>query len=151
MATYGILPIAPFDLEYVRSGALNILEANSSTYKKGAFLVLTSNRVAEAAADPTGVLAIATRDGQNGTDKYTEVWPAKAGVLFEGTLTGVVATTDIGINVGVAKDGTTSYWNLVVAETEDTVTIKSLAPGYEIGDTNARVLFTFDSANILLS
>lgn len=148
MATHAIQPIVPASLDKIKRGTLRILEANSSTYKKGALLIITSNRVAEASADPTGVYAIAAQDGQNGTDKYTEVWRVNAGDLFEGSLEGTSAASSIVNNVGTVKDAG-GYWKLDAAETEDIATIERVAPNSEVGDTNARVYFTFDAANVL--
>lgn len=148
MATGAYGPIVPWDIEVVRQGTLAGIEAASQTYKKGSPLINSSGSLATAAADPTAMRGIAMKDATGTTGARVEYWPLRAGALYEMTFDGTIAQSDIYSNVGIAKDATTGYWSAVAAETEDTVTIQALAPGWAIGDVKPRVLVTFDAANI---
>lgn len=141
-------PIVPWDIEILREGTLTGIEAASQSYKKGSPLINSSGSLATAAADPTAMRGIALTDASGTTGARVEYWPLKAGRLYAMVFDGVLAQSDIYSNVGIAKDSTTGYWSAVAAETEDTVTIQAIAPGWAVGDTKPYVLVTFDAANI---
>lgn len=141
-------PIAVWGLELLREGTLTGIEASTQSYKKGSPLINSSGSLATAAADPTALRGIAKKDASGTTGAVVEYWPIKAGHLYSMVFDGTIAQSDIFSNVGIAKDSTTGYWSAVAAETEDTVTIQALEPGWAIGDTKPRVLVTFDAANI---
>jgi hypothetical protein len=143
--SYG--PIVPADLELIREGTLTGIEAATQSYTAGALLLDSSGSLAQVAADPTAVRGIAVKAATGTTGKVVEYWPIKAGRLYEMTFEGTIAQSDIHSNVGVTKDATTGYWYANPSETEDILTIQSLAKGYAIGDTKPRILVTFDTGN----
>lgn len=159
MSTGTYAPIVPWDLEVIRIGTVpGLIEAASQSWKAGALLILSSGKVATAGTAPSTVSFIAMKDATGTTNSPVLAWPIMPGRLYEMTVVGsgaagIFAQADIGGNIGVLVDATTGIWYGDNADTGDQVTIKALAPGgpaggWAVGDTKARALVTFDSANV---
>jgi|SRR6185503_20612033 len=148
MTTFNIGPIALWDLELIREGTQMGVEDATEAWVEGALLVNASGKLAEASADPTALRGIAKKAASGTTSAPVEYWPIKPGRLYEATWIGTIAQTDFYANVGFTRDSTTKFWYLDTAQTEDTAQVVALAPGSTLSDTNPRVLFTFDSANV---
>lgn len=128
------------------------LEANSSTFKKGAVLQWNgSGRLAEAGVDPVDILGVALEDGENGTSKACRFCPAMPGVIFsgqidDGTLNGTYAlvAADLGTAYGLTKDAGTGYW--YVDKSKTGAQARAIVVGFgsaAAADLNARILFIF--------
>lgn len=131
-------------------------EAASETFKLGAVLTVNaSGYIAEAGADPTLIIGLATKEGQNGAsagDKAQPVEMALPGILFMGNManagdTAVTAQTDVGQGHGIAKDATSGKWYV---DKDDTTAKRVMIWNFWLqdndllGDTRGRVIFAFD-------
>ena len=154
MATGSFLPITPHSGDIYTRGTIPALEKASGTWKRGAPLVLNGGYVEEAGTAPSTSKYIAAQDGQNGaTDgaKATIVYPITTDVLWEATMEDSLAVADIGANYGLVKDATTGAWYVDDADTADQVTVEAFVETPQlgaIGDTKARALIRFQTANI---
>lgn len=99
------------------------IEAASSAWKKGALLVNSSGKLAEAGADPTVSLGVALTAATGVTDKPVMYVPMSQDVEFEisadrsGALgTGQVTEGNLNGEFGVARD-TNGIWYLDLDET----------------------------------
>ena len=128
------------------------LEANSSTFEKGAVLRYNgSGRLAEAGVDPVDIVGVALEDGENGTDKKCRLCPAMPGVIFsgqidDGTLNGTyaLAAGDLGTAYGLTKDAGTGSWYVDQSKTGAQARVIVVGfGGAAAADLNARVLFIF--------
>lgn len=108
--------------------SMQLPEGASQTFKMGALCVFASGYVAECGADPTLILGIATKDGQNGTagTKFQNFILAHPATLFLGYLdtsasegAGTNAATDRGLSYGVAKNAATGFWYVDKTETSN--------------------------------
>ena len=93
------------------------LEANSSTFEKGAVLRYNgSGRLAEAGVDPVDIVGVALEDGENGTSKECRFCPAMPGVIFSGQIDdGTLEKSAVEVCAQL-KDGHTLYVNSYVVE-----------------------------------
>jgi len=127
-------------------------EVASATWKPGSPLVRDANGfMAECAADPTTLWGFAVENGQNLASsglKKCAVYRPRPGERFEGTLVGTWALTMLGENYGLLKNATTLYWEIVPAETEDTVTVMSVSSRVAVGTVDPIVDFSVDEANL---
>lgn len=154
MATGTYLPITPHSNSIYERGTLEIPEKASQTFKKGAPLVLNGGYVEEAGTAPATVKYIAARDGQNGGSDGTYnciVYLVTDSDLWEASFEDSFAQADIGGNYGLVKDATTGFWYVDDGDTGDQVSVVQFVVTPQlgaIGDTKARGIIKFDSANI---
>lgn len=154
MAAGSFQPIEPFSQVIHNRGTISVPEKASGTWGANALLVLNGGYVEEAGTAPSTVKYVATRAGQNGaTDgaKTTEVWPITTDALWVATQLELRAQADLGSNFGLVLDATTKNWYVSSADTADQVTVEGFIQTPDlgaIGDTKARVLIRFQSANI---
>jgi len=139
---------------------MELPEAATQTYKKGALVTFVAGYITECGADPALIAGIAERDGQNIATsglKRVSVTLAHPATLFLGYLdtsaaegAGVSAATDRGLSYGVAKNAATGKWYIDKTDvTAKRVTIWELwdqvsdagLPAW--GDIMTPVLFTF--------
>ena len=124
------------------------------TFKAGAICILNGGYVEEAGAAPSTVKYIAYEDGHNGAldgSKNGRFWPITADVLWEISFLEAIAVSNNGGNFGVVKDATTGAWYLSTADTGDQMTLEGVVETPDlgaIGDTKARVIGRFQTANI---
>ena len=137
----------------------NFPEQATQTFKMGAVVSLTAGYLGEAVADPTLIMGIATRDGQNGATagaKDQLVHLAGGLTLFRGNLdngagTLASAATDRGKMYGLAKHAPSGKWYVDSTDvTNKRVVIWDFWDGAQdglnmvIGDNLHWVLFQFD-------
>ena len=144
-------------------------EAATQTYKTGAVLVFSSGTIAEAGANPLGIVGIAENDGQNlgsagfypkespgvggiGGQGPLVLW-ALPGVVFEANLAGTtagdpdqthtLAITDVGTKFGIAKGTTSKLWYINFS---DTTNLRVVVTGLKdpVGTVGGRVFFMFE-------
>lgn len=140
------------------------LEAAAQTFKQGApCLVNTSGYLAEVGTNPTYIMGIATRDGQNGTnagDKKQVIELAHPDTLFVGNMdasaagTGVTAQANIGAAYGITKHGGSGKWTVDTDKKQTGTTLTGVVRVWNfwnqdtevVGDILGRVLFQFDAS-----
>jgi len=128
-------------------------EANSSTFLKGAVLVDSSGTLAEGGSNPTNIVGVADRPGQNGTSKNTRYVPALRNIIFEisfdkASALGTVspAQTDLNVEYGITKDSA-GVWYLDIDKTTTNGRVRIIGFKDAIGTIQGRVYvyFTGDS------
>lgn len=142
MAKTGVLTIglAPHPANYI----LNVPQAEKAgqTFATGAVLQLSSGYLI---GSTTGTLStgygIAMDAGQDlatdGEAKAT-LYRFKQGEMVEGTMNGTFAQTDIGLEATIAQ-ASGGIPTFTQAGSSGTFRIIGLAPGWDVGDTNARI------------
>ena len=144
-------PIRPHSAAIYTRGTILIKEAAGQTYKVGAPLIVTAGLVSEAGAAPALVkyIAAAAATGVTGGDNIAYLIGDDD--LWEMSAEDALTQADIGNNYDIVKDATTGVWYVDSAGTGDQVSVVSFkqTPSLgAIGDTKARVIVKFDSANI---
>lgn len=144
-------PIFPVDASVYQAGTIELEESASYAGERGTPVVIDANgRVDEAATTPTSLYGISLSEGNNGSAgaNKCQVFPIKKGSRWSIVLDGTLALTDLGTAVGILKDATTGYWYAAVADSGDQVFIHGIAPGWDVGDTKARVIVEFLDTNL---
>src|SRR5512139_2163579 len=118
-------------------------EKAAQTFAAGAVLQLSSGYLIGSA---TGTLStgygIAMNDGQNLTsdgDAKASIWRFRQGDMYIGTMNGTFAQTDIGLEATIAQ-ASGGIPTFTQAGSSGTWRIIGLAPGWSVGDTNARIV-----------
>ena len=127
------------------------LEADSSTYKKGAPLIYNgAGRLAEGGVDAVDLVGTVEQDGQNGTSKTARFSPATSHVIFEGqiddtTLNGSYAqvATSLGLKYGITKEAASGKWYLDTTKTDARVRVLVVGLKDAAAALYPRVYFTF--------
>lgn len=138
---------------------LNVPEGNSQTFVKGEIVDFAFGYVKEISSDtPSAIYGVAAASGSNDSTAETDndvevpVELAMPDTLFEANMleTGlanhVLAASDLGVTMGIQRDTTNSKVFLnasVKAGSGVRVFVHRVARDSAIGDTNARVLFSF--------
>lgn len=154
MAAGAFQAIQPYDQVIYDRGTIELPEKASGVWKAGAICILNGGYVEEAGTAPSTVKYIAFEDGHNGGSDGTyngRFWPITADVLWEISFLEAIAVANNGGNFGVVKDATTKHWYLSTADTGDQMTLEGVVQTPDlgaIGDTKARVLARFQTANI---
>ena len=154
MAVGAFQAIRPFDPIIYNRGTVELPEKASGVWPAGAICILNGGYVEEAGTAPSTVKYIAFEAGHNGGSDGTyngRFWPITADVLWEITFLEAIAVANYGGNFGVVKDATTKHWYLSTADTADQMTLEAVVQTPDlgaIGDTKARVLARFQTANI---
>lgn len=135
-------------------------EKATQTFKAGACVFLSAGYLTECGADPTLVMGIASRDGQNvasdGLKKHV-VYLAHPSTLFKGNLdnnsgTTTSAATDVGKMYGIAKHSSGKWYVDSTDTTNKRVVLWGFWDGAQdgvqagVGDTLAHMYFQFDPA-----
>jgi hypothetical protein len=130
-------------------------EAATQSFAVGDLLVRSTNQIALCGADPAAIVGVAEKAASGVTDalcpfaenQFDLVW--EGNVLEAAAANHVIAAADIGAAYGVAREATLKQWYIDQSDTTALrVRILALAPGSELGDTNARVLFKFIASTI---
>jgi hypothetical protein len=123
-------------------------EAASQSFKRGDFVLLSSGKVTICGSDPAAVLGVAAQDASGVTDTPVKVYIADKSTVFVGNLSSAIVSTValVGVRYGTLLES--GIFTVNTADTTGpTVTIIGLDGRDAVGDTNARVHFTFlDSA-----
>ncbi len=148
------LPIVPFSQNIFDRGTVALDEKASSTFKKGAPIILASGVADEASTGPSTVAYIAAEDAHNGaTDGLYKIlaWRVVAGDQWEVSFEDSFAIADYGGNYGIVKDATTGFWFVDDADSGDQAfvvrPVQTPSLG-NIGDTKWRGIIEFQTANI---
>lgn len=124
---------------------LNLPQAEKAaqTFAAGAVLQLSSGYLI---GSTTGTLStgygIAMNDGQNLTsdgDAKASLYRFRPGQAVIGTMNGTFAQTDIGLEATIAQ-ASGGIPTFTQAGSSGTWRIQGLAPGWDVGDTNARIV-----------
>ena len=131
-------------------------EAASQTFVDGEIVEQTNGYVREISSDTPGViLGVAASDASNDSsdgDSRMSVQLAdpdnvfEANVLTTSNADHVLVAADLGTTMGIQRDTTNSRVHLnaaVKGGANARVWVWDVAPGSAVGDTNARVLFSF--------
>jgi len=134
-------------------------EAALQTFKQGAPVFLSAGYLNECAANPTLILGIASRAGQNQATagaRSQSVYLAHPDTLFLGNIdagtagTGITAVTDRGKSYGIIKHPGTGKWAVDNAGASKRVVVWGFWDGAQdgipmaIGDILGWVFFQFD-------
>lgn len=118
-------------------------EKAAQTFAAGAVLQLSSGYLIGSA---TGTLStgygIAMYDGQDlaaDGDAKASIFRFEQGKMYEGTLNGVFAQTSIGTTAKIAQASGGIPTFTVETGSDKRWRIQGLAPGWDVGDTNARI------------
>lgn len=138
---------------------LHVLEGASQTYVRGEIGYRTGGYFEEITGNtPAVIYGVAAADGANDSDAETDndvevpVYLAAEGNVFEGNMLEaaaadhVLVASDLGTPMAIQRvtaDGKVYLNAAVKAGTSVRVFVHKVAAGSAIGDTNARVLFTF--------
>jgi hypothetical protein len=126
-------------------------EGASQTFKKGAILVASSGNLVEGGTNPSALVGIADRDGQNASAgvKKVQFTPLVEGILFEASLdsagalgTYVSLATDLFAEYGVTKDAA-GIWYIDVDKTGANGRFRVMEFMSPVGSTFTRVLGLF--------
>jgi hypothetical protein len=161
MATWGRIKIRPVrTLSGTPIPTQGVLEAASQTFKQGALVLYNrlTGYLNECSANPTHILGVASRDGQNADSAggaIQTVALAHPDVLFIGNIdnngggTGATARTQAGRSYGITKETEYNTWYVDLNKaggTNSRVVVWDFwdADGMVVGDTLGYVIFAFD-------
>lgn len=142
---------------------LELDEAASQTYLKGAVLALNSSGyvIEAASANPSSIIGVALEPGKNTSaagEKKARFMVANQNTVFSGSLNTTSDRRDVGKGFQIVKTGNLWLVDKAAAAGGATAANKrvlcighDLSNGVVIGDTNPRIFFIFFGANSALT
>lgn len=166
MATYPLRPPTIYKAVNGAWGYLAYLPPDNTGFNAGALVYQNGSQASECGADPSNILGIAeigSGDRWIATygDGKTMSQKVPINIIYEDTivemsLSGTLASTDIGASYGIVKDTDTGIWCVDKSDTTNTRVVILGLPDtsktkFAVGDTNPRVLVKFISTYLQAS